>query len=268
MSEQRYFAGDQQYEAEFNRLRLMEKIQNPTTIRHLEMLGVSPGWNCLEVGAGAGSVAKWLSTRVGPTGKVVATDVDTRFLSHLSAPNLEIRRHDIIEDDLETDQFDLAHCRGVLMHLPKPEKALRQMANALRPGGWLLIEEGDFGSILSIDITNPAAADFTALLRTVFDFVRKRGIMDPYFGRRVRSLVEQLQFIDVGQEGSTDIRRMSDPGASFGLISLQMLQSLIDAGLLTQQQLESVERLRSDPDFYGPGPTMFAAWGRRPVTQT
>ena len=81
------------------------------------------------------------------------------------------------------------------------------MMNAIRPGGWLLMEEMDYGSMLSIDITNPSAAVYTAVLRALWDFLRKSNIIDPYFGRRVRSLVEQLEFIDVDQEGWTRVNR-------------------------------------------------------------
>jgi SAM-dependent methyltransferase len=268
MSQQRYFASNEKDEAELNRLRLVEELNDPTTTRHLEMLRVSEGWNCLEVGAGAGSVAQWLSTRVGPTGKVVAMDIDTRFLSHLSVPNLEIRRHDIIKDDLERGQYDLVHCRCLTMHLPEPEKGLKRMANAVRPGGWLLIEEMDYGSILSIDITNPSAPVFTATLRALWDFLRKSRIVDPYFGRRVRSLVEQLEFIDVGQEGWTRVNRGGDPFSRLHSMTLQATaKPMIAAGLVTQEQHDSIQRLLSDPDFYFPGGTLFAAWGRRPANE-
>jgi ubiquinone/menaquinone biosynthesis C-methylase UbiE len=189
MTEQRYFTSNEKDEVELNRLILLENIFDPTTIRHLEMIRVSEGWHCLEVGAGAGSVARWLSARVGPTGKVVATDIDIRFLRQLSVPDLEIRQHDIIKDDLETGQYHLVHCRAVLMHLPEPEKGLKRMANAVRPGGWLLIEEADYGSVLSTDVTNPSAVTFTSTLRALYDFLRKKGTVDPYFGRRVRGLV-------------------------------------------------------------------------------
>jgi hypothetical protein len=54
MSEHRYIASSEKDEVELNRLRLLERIFDPTTTRHLEMLGVAEGWNCLEVGAGAG----------------------------------------------------------------------------------------------------------------------------------------------------------------------------------------------------------------------
>lgn len=55
MSEHRYLHSTTKDEIEFNRLRLLERIDDPTTICHLEMIGISEGSNCLEVGAGAGS---------------------------------------------------------------------------------------------------------------------------------------------------------------------------------------------------------------------
>jgi hypothetical protein len=48
------------------------------TVRDLEERGVSSGWHCLEVGGGGGSIAAWLSGRVGPRGRVVVTDINTR----------------------------------------------------------------------------------------------------------------------------------------------------------------------------------------------
>jgi len=266
MSEPRYFASDEKYEVKLNRLRSLEGLYDPTTIRHLEMIRVSEGWNCLEVGAGAGSVAQWLSTRVGPTGRVVATDIDPRFLRQISVPNLEIRQHDILKDGLEIGQYDLVHCRALLMHLSEPEKGLKRMADAVRSGGWLLIEEFDYGSSLSTDVTSPSAVLLTSTLRALYDFHRKRGIVDPYFGRRVRGLVEQLGFVDLGQEGWTRMNRGGEPMARFGAATLQAAaKPMIAAGLITQEQHDSVQRLLLDPAFYYPGLTMFAAWGRRPT---
>jgi 2-polyprenyl-3-methyl-5-hydroxy-6-metoxy-1,4-benzoquinol methylase len=165
MSEHRYIGSTEADDVELARLRLLEAVFDPTTTRHLEMLGVFEGWKCLEIGAGAGSVTQWLSMRVGSAGQVVATDIDTRFLQQLHIPNVEIRQHDIVSDALEAGHYDLAHCRNVLMHLLEPEKALKRMAAAVRSGGWLVIEETDHGSILSTDVTNPSALAFTTSLR-------------------------------------------------------------------------------------------------------
>ena len=268
MSQQQYFTSNEKDEVELNRLRLLENIYDPTTIRHLEMIRVSEGWHCLEVGAGAGSVAHWLSSRVGLTGKVVATDIDIRFLRQLSVPNLETRQNDILKDDLETDEYDLVHCRTVLMHLAEPEKGLKRMANAVHPGGWLLIEEVDYGSMLSTDVTNLSDLTFTPTLRALNDFLQKKGIVDPYFGRRVSGLVEQLEFIDVGQEGWTRMNRGGEPSARLHALTFQAAaKPMIAARLLTQEQYESIQRLLLDPDFNYLGSTMFAAWGRRPASQ-
>src|SRR5437773_5494354 len=104
-------------ETERQRLRALSDIYDPDTVRHLEDLGVGVGWRCLEVGAGEGSIARWLSARVGP-GSVVATDLDTRFLGFPASGNVEVLRHDVTADPCPGEPFDLIHARFVLCHLP------------------------------------------------------------------------------------------------------------------------------------------------------
>lgn len=77
------------------RYRELSTLYDEQTIRHLEQRGIDEGWSCLEVGGGGGSIASWLCTRVGATGRVLATDINLTFLQALSFPNLEVRRHDI-----------------------------------------------------------------------------------------------------------------------------------------------------------------------------
>src|SRR5262244_1620045 len=84
--------------AEDDRLSLLEQIFDPYSRRRREL--VQPGWRCLEIGAGRGSMARWLAEQVGPSGHVVATDIDTRYLQKLDLPNLEVVEHDILEGPL------------------------------------------------------------------------------------------------------------------------------------------------------------------------
>src|SRR5215467_4904317 len=86
-------------EAEDDRLDLLERIFDPLSRRRREM--VRPGWRCLEVGAGRGSMAVWLAAQVGDNGHVVATDIDLTYLERLHLPNLEVRQHNILEDSLD-----------------------------------------------------------------------------------------------------------------------------------------------------------------------
>jgi SAM-dependent methyltransferase len=134
------------------RFAQLSALFDPGTMRHLQERGVGPGWHCLEVGAGGGSIASWLADRVGPTGRVLATDIDPRFLEFLNFPNLLVQRHNIATDPLPQGAFDLVHARLVLMHLPEREQALARMISALKPGGWLIDEEYDSCSLLP----NPA----------------------------------------------------------------------------------------------------------------
>ena len=123
------------------RLSLLEAVHDPWTIRNFGKVGVKQGWRCLEIAGGGGSIAAWLCRQVGGSGHVVVTDLEPRFLKAINASNLEVWRHDILCEPLPEGAFDLVHARLVLMFLPKPAEAIAKMAAALRPGGWLLLEE-------------------------------------------------------------------------------------------------------------------------------
>jgi SAM-dependent methyltransferase len=266
MSQGQYFAANELYEAELGRLHLVEKFHDPNTIRYLKNLGVTKGWKCLEVGAGAGSIANWLAAKVGKTGKVVATDIELRFLSKVKLPNLEIRRHNILTDFLESNYYDLVHCRATLSHLVEYEKALNRMADALRPGGWLLIEDFDFGTVLIGDTANPSMALVVEFERTLNDFTLKKGIVDSYFGRRELSMLEKLNFINVDNEGSYCIIRGGGPFAPAAeMTTLAMTKPLVAAGVFTREQVDKFVALLHDPSFYYPRYTLFSAWGQKPL---
>jgi tRNA A58 N-methylase Trm61 len=81
-----------------DRMTALSEIFDPGTIHHIEQRGITSGWHCLEVGGGGGSIANWMSERVGRSGRVVVTDINTRFLNSLQRSNLEVRRHNIVTD--------------------------------------------------------------------------------------------------------------------------------------------------------------------------
>jgi hypothetical protein len=81
-------------EAEDDRLSLLEQLLDPLSRRRREL--VQPGWRCLEIGAGRGSMAVWLAKQVGESGHVVATDIDLTYLKRLEVRNLEVRQHNIL----------------------------------------------------------------------------------------------------------------------------------------------------------------------------
>jgi ubiquinone/menaquinone biosynthesis C-methylase UbiE len=141
----RYAFAQTELLSEAQRLHYGEAALDPGTRSSLESIGVARGWRCLEVGAGGGSITRWLAERVGSEGQVVAVDYDPRFLTGLPS-NVTVRKADVREEEAftERDFFDLAHSRLLLMWVADPVAVLRRMAASLRPGGMLLAEEPDF----------------------------------------------------------------------------------------------------------------------------
>ena len=107
-----------------SRLEAAEELLDDGTQRLLDRLGLTEGWQCLKVNGG-GSIALWLSERVGRRGHVLATDLDTRVLEQIARPNLDVMRHDVVRDELDEQRFDVVHARLLLEHVPERERVLR-----------------------------------------------------------------------------------------------------------------------------------------------
>src|SRR5580704_16809319 len=81
---------------EHARLDLLQQIFDPTTEKRLEL--VQPGWRCLEAGAGRGSIARYLSGKVGASGEVIAADIDLNPSEGITLPNGKFIKHNILVD--------------------------------------------------------------------------------------------------------------------------------------------------------------------------
>jgi SAM-dependent methyltransferase len=245
------------------RFAVLSALFDPGTIRHLEACGVGRGWRCLEVGAGGGSIASWLAERVGPTGRVVATDIDPRHLESLNLPNLELHRHDIATDPLPAAAFDLVHARLVLMHLPERETAVARMVSTLKPGGWLVGEEYDSFSMPP----DPAVSPGEVLLQTQVALTRllEDGGVDRLCGRRLCGRLRAHGLLSIGGEARAFMWQRGSPGAALVRATYELLRgAMIDGNYITPQQFDQDIARLDDPDFMMPSPILWSAWGRRP----
>jgi SAM-dependent methyltransferase len=246
------------------RFAALPAVYDPGTIRHLSECGVGPGWQCLEVGAGSGSIAMWLAQRVGPSGHVLATDIDTRFIDALARPNLEIRRHDIAVDALPEAAFDLVHTRLVLNHIPTREQALERMVTALKPGGWLLIEEFGAPRMPAEPEVDPTEARLKAQ-EVVQQVTTARGV-DGLYGRRVAGQLQTLGLTDIGAESRGFRWTGGSAGAALARTAIEQLRDAILAtGSITEQELEADLLRLDDPAVAYPSPLLWATWARRPA---
>lgn len=132
-------------EQEFRRLQLVEAANDPTTIALLEETGIQPGWQCLEIGTGAGSILRWLALRVGPSGLAVGVDKNTKYLRDCTSRPFEIYQSTFLDITLP-HTVDLIHGRYVLIHNQADMAILQKMFLLLKPGAWAIFEEPDFNS--------------------------------------------------------------------------------------------------------------------------
>ena len=246
------------------RLDLLEQIYDPVSRRRRSL--VQPGWRCLEVGAGRGSMAVWLAEQVGPTGHVVATDLDTRYLSRLEIPNLEVIEHNILDDPLGelADSFDLVCSRLMVFHLQgRQERAINQMAACVRPGGWLLDEDADWATAgAPVDPAHPRYDDYQRAWEDG-DWWTRRGY-DKTFGRRLPALFERAGLVDVRAEAATEVVRGGSPWARWWIPTLEVINELGGGDEASRRDVDLMTASLADPTVWLTRELLHACWGRRP----
>ena len=242
------------------RFGALEALYDSVSIRSLEAF-VGVGSQCLEVGGGSGSIALWMGDRVGKAGRVVVTDINTRYLDLIARDNIEIRRHDIVEDALDEQIFDVAHTRLVLIHLPRRQRAMERMIAALKPGGWLIVQEFDALSMPadpSMFASEHSLKSFDVMQRVM----QARGV-DARVGRRLLPMLEGAGLKSVEAEGHVVMNRGGSDGAALLRANLdQMRDELLAAGLTTHELKADLTRL-DDPGVLWPSQIMWTARGRK-----
>jgi SAM-dependent methyltransferase len=247
------------WELEPRRLQLLEQHADPTSARRLEATGVGAGWRCLEVGAGRGSIASWLAQRVGPSGSVVALDLDTSLLGWLDEPNVEVICGDVLDIDLPERSFDLVHTRLVLMHIPERRRALERIVSLLRPGGWLVVEELDWMAVRS-----DSRPERVALFRAFRDAL---PTIDFECGRALLGELSEAGLSDTTADLRVDVIEGATPLARWEQLSIQALtDQVLSAGTATAEQIDAQLAHLEDPDYRGLGFAWVGARGRRDMT--
>jgi SAM-dependent methyltransferase len=250
-----------------NRLTMQEKLQDPATHDFINRIGLKRGWRCLEVGAGRGSIASWLCEKTGPEGHVTAIDSSVKFLRSLSYPNLKVLENDITIYDPGIELYDLIHARDVLVHLSGRETVLKKLTNAIKPGGWILLEEPD----AITDTAGPLVAEdkqafYLKITRTVYAFLQKRGL-DPFVGRKLLGWLNSLGFVNCQSEGR--VRMFS--GGLQGIKSPHMMafeqlrDDVVGEGTVTESEFARFLDLTKDSSFCWQEAMTMSVWGQRPL---
>lgn len=256
-----YLLDNQQTEAG-QRFDALSLLFNPWTFRHLEAVGLAPGWRVWEVGAGGPSVPIWLAEQVLPGGQVLATDIDTTWLNHTSG--VDVRRHDAGANPPPDGPFDLVHARLLLGHVPNREYALASMIAALRAGGWLVAEEADpaLQPRVCLEETGQAQQLANTLKHGFRQLLARRGV-DLSLGRKLPRSLREAGLIEVTADAYFPV---SGPACSDleRATTEQVREQLTTAGIATEAQIdEHLDNVASGQLDLATSP-LITAWGRKP----
>lgn len=258
-SRERYGTDDDEVDVERVRLGMLAAARDPKTFRVLEGVGVAAGMHVLELGAGAGTVSAWLADRVGPEGRVMSTDIDLQF--HEEMPdNVIVRQHDIENDSLPAGHFDVIHARAVLQHVPSREAVITKLVDALKPGGWLVLEDGQFLGFGEQGLAEP--------YRTIHQIISagsQEEWRDPNFGLQILDRMRSHGLVDLDIIGDLWAMRPGEPGGEWWFLALdRAVPHLVGVGLVSEDDAAKALAQVREPGFVMLSPASIATVGRKP----
>jgi predicted O-methyltransferase YrrM len=248
------------------RLRQLAAVKWPTTKILLDKVGLRPGWRCLDVGCGIGAVALHMAQAVGSSGNVVGLDLDADCLelARKNAQTLGLSaefRLGMVGDLREACAYDLVFARFVLTHLRDPAHALSRMAQAVRPGGVVVVEDIQFTG----HFCYPDCSAFARYVDLYQQVVRHRG-GDANIGPRLVGLFLDAGLAPVELEVIQPTYRQGLGKRLAGVTMEHIREAVVAAGLASDDEISAIvaelDRFAADPRSIMSLPRIFQVWSK------
>jgi SAM-dependent methyltransferase len=249
-------------EAEVQRLRLLARAKWPTTEAMLRQTGLAPGMRCLDVGCGIGEVTRQLARWIGPNGQAVGIDANEDFVDLARAESarqeLPAVFHVARAGQFQVDApFDFAYARFLLTHLPEPLPVLVWMAQAVRAGGVVAVEDIDFSGYFS----HPACPALHRYVELYEQVVRRNG-GDPCIGPRLPELFRQAGLQGIRLEVVQPSFLVGEGKQVAAATMRQIEAAVVAAGLASAAEVAEIvaclEEFAADPTTILSLPRIFA----------
>jgi ubiquinone/menaquinone biosynthesis C-methylase UbiE len=173
----------------------------------IDLLRLSPDDTVLDLGCGHGAAFPRLAARVGAGGRIVGLDASRALIDEaqrrLGGGALPIELHvgDAHALPFGGSTFDAARADRVFLFVRDPQAAFDELVRVTRPGGRVVVNEGDFGTA-AVDSSDVATT--RALLATLAE-----EVPNGWIGRRLRAM-----FVDRGLE-AIEVRLFTIQSTSF-----------------------------------------------------
>lgn len=260
---------DNQNPVSETRFSSLSSVYDPWTIWQLDRLSLPlNGMRALEIGAGNGSLAHWLSARAGESGSVQLTEINTSKMDVEAIRrlgNVTVAVHDIGLDPLGEGCFDLIHARLVLGHIPTRVNVLDSLVTVLAPGGWLVIEDYALRSIeRKFPISNDTDKDIYQKASAVIGLLLQERGSDPAWAPSLYRRFRELGLQNVQLEGRLSVWSGASDGLMLDRANLdQVFPEAQERGLLTRNEYDACVTLLEDPEFAVCSPVLFTAMGQK-----
>ena len=254
-------------EGEIERLHIQGAAMEPDTVRMLELIGVAPGWHCLDIGCGPGGITGPMYDKAGPTGRVVGLDANAGFLDHARSRGngIEFIHGDAYHAALPAGSFDLVHMRFVASTAGNPEQLFREAIRLAKPGGIVALQEPDMAT-LNCFPPHPAFERLKAALESAFTVVGA----DIRLAQKLFALARRAGLADVQYRTFVVGVRSNDPMVDYLPSTAESLRgTILGKGLTTEAaftaDLADCRAHLRHPDTVFTMYTVAQVWGRTPA---
>ncbi|MET7517415.1 methyltransferase domain-containing protein [Streptomyces sp. NPDC005480] len=230
------------------------------TMARLRELGVGPGWHCLDVGAGTGTVSRRLLDEAGVS-RVLAVDRDTRFLSARLVPGLDVLEADVTAPDFVPGRFRLVHARFVLMHLPERERLITALAELVAPGGVLVLSD-------AVDLTSDRTPDtpYTVMMRAMWQGLRATIGTDVSWVPSYPQLLRGAGLVSVAAEIHVPPLLPASPISRFWADTWERSRAaMLATGLIDDAAVDAAVRYLDSDECAALSAGILTAWGWKTV---
>ena len=233
--------------------------------RHiLATLGVGQGWRCLDLGSGAGTIASWLSTCTGRTGRVIALDKDPRHV-RTTAP-VDVVSADVTADHIGKAEFDLVHARLLLMHLPERRQVLHKAMSALKPGGYLVTSDWDCTALPAMMVrAEPAVVRAFDVFQQAMAAIAVEAGASLSWAREAPTAFHDAGLVDVQATEHNQLWSGGQAGCLLHDCNSRQLEAALLSHGISAAELDLLRSGMHDPTTLAWSYPMITAVGRKPI---